>query len=384
VVEVFDEETWVRPRDFVHSSHDVISVMMGPTIMPHGKTASVLRQLRVIFTEGTATGLSDSQLLERFANKRAESVDAARTAEMAFEAIVNRHGAMVWGVCRRVLGDANEAEDAFQATLLLLVRKAGSLHLDGSLGRWLYGIAHRIALRARLQARRRATYCGNVPVTATADPAGEVARHELREIVGDEIDRLPLKYRYPIELCYLQGMTYDQAARQLDWPLATVKSRLTRGRLRLQRRLARRGLAPLAAAVATALCEESHAAVPPVLVRSIVHASASRAAGVLPAAVIDLTQGALQMMMWEKLKVAAVGIVAAVGVTAAALAQRPSQDRGPGLQQAGVDVGASTARAGQTAPDPRWTKTLSSGATIEVLGVSPHPSGPGTREPTLP
>jgi RNA polymerase sigma factor (sigma-70 family) len=360
----------------------VVNTVKGPAIMANGKTASALRQLATIFTEGTATGLSDSQLLERFASKRAESVEAARAAEMAFETLMNRHGAMVWGVCRRVLGNAHEAEDAFQSTFLLLIRKAESLHVDGSLGRWLYGVAHRIALRARFQARRRASSRPIVPANAADDPASEVEQHDLREILSDEVDRLPLKYRCPIELCYLQGMTYDQAARQLDWPVATVKSRLTRGRLRLRHRLARRGLAPLAAGMAAALCESSRAAVPPALAQSVVEFSASRAAGVLPAAVTELTERALQMMMWEKLKAAVLGIAlvvaAGAGVAATALAQRPEQDRSPKPQQAAADVQASATVAGPTGPDPRWMRTLSSGATIEVLGVSPHPSGPGT------
>jgi len=357
-------------------------MVMGPTIMRNAKSASVLRQLGTIFTDGTATGLSDSQLLERFASQRAESVEAARAAEMAFEALVNRHGAMVWGVCRRVLGNAYEAEDAFQATFLLLVRKAESLHLDGSLGRWLYGVAHRIALRARFQARRRAASHATLPVTAADDPAGEAERRDLREILGDEVDRLPLKYRCPIDLCYFQGMTYEQAACQLDWPVATVKSRLTRGRLRLRQRLARRGLAPLAAGMAAALCENSHAAVPSALVKSIVHCSVSQAAGVLPAAVTELAERALQMMMWEKLKLAAAGIVVAVaialGAASSTLAQRPEQNGSAKPQPAAADVQASTTLVGQSGPDPRWMRTLSSGATIEVLGVSPHPSGPAT------
>jgi len=378
------QKSWALPRDFLHSSHDVVNTVIGPAIMPNGKTASTLRQLRTIFTEGTATGLSDCELLERFASKRAESVEAARAAELAFEVIVHRHGAMVWGVCRRVLGNAHEAEDAFQATFLLLIRKAESLHVDGSLGRWLYGVAHRIALRARFQARRRASSRPIVPTKAADDPAGEAEKHDLSEILGDEVDRLPSKYRCPIELCYLQGMTYEQAARQLDWPVATVKSRLTRGKLKLRHRLARRGLAPLAAGMAAELCENSRAAIPPALAKSVVHASASRAAGVLPAAVTELTERALQMMMWEKLKVAAAGIVVAiavavgVGVAATALAQRPEQGRSSNPQQAAADVQAATTVAGPTGPDPRWTRTLSSGATIEVLGVSPHPSGPGT------
>ncbi len=347
--------------------------------MPNGNNASVLRQLGTLFTEGTATGLSDSQLLERFARKRAESVEAARAAELAFEAIVNRHGAMVWGVCRRVLGNSHEAEDAFQATFLVLIRKAGTVHLDGSLGRWLYGVAHRIALRARFQAKRRAPSDATDSMTAADDPAGEAERHDLCEILGDEVNRLPLKYRCPIELCYLQGMTYDQAARQLAWPVATVKSRLARGQLRLRHRLARRGIAPLAAA-ATTLGESSRASVPAALVQSIVRASATRAAGVLPAAVTELVERALQMMMWEKLKVAAAGILVAVGIgfAATALAERAEQDRTPQPPRANPDVKASAPIAEPTGPDPRWMRTLSSGATIEVLGVSTHPSGPNT------
>ena len=114
-----------------------------------------MRQIRALFAGGTATGLSDGELLERYAARRAESAEAATAAEMAFEALVDRHGAMVWGVCRRVLGDAHAAEDAFQATFLILVRKAGSVRVDGSLGRWLYGVARRVALRARSEGERR-------------------------------------------------------------------------------------------------------------------------------------------------------------------------------------------------------------------------------------
>ncbi len=310
------------------------------------------------------------------------STEAARAAELAFEALVHRHGAMVWGVCRRVLGNAHEAEDAFQATFLLLIRKAQSLRLDGSLGGWFYGVAHRIALRARSQARQRASIRAGSPVKAADDPAGEFERHDLHEILGDEVDRLPLKYRCPIELCYLQGMTYEQAARKLDWPVATIKSRLTRGRLRLRNRLARRGLAPFAAGMAAALGENSRAAVPTALANSIVHASASRAAGVFPAAVIELTERTLQIMMWQKLKMGALAIalvvVTGASVAATAMAERTDGNRSSETQQAGNDVQGFRPADGPTGPDPRWMRTLTSGATIEVLGVSPHPSGPNT------
>src|ERR1700678_3739959 len=151
--------------------------------MAKGHSGYSLRQLRALFSAGTATGLTDGELLERYTARRAESAEAATAAEMAFAALVNRHGAMVWGVCHRVLGDAHEAEDAFQATFLVLVRKAGSVRVDGSLGRWLYGVAHRVALRARFEARRRGSKVVPAPTTSSDDPVGEVELKALRTTV---------------------------------------------------------------------------------------------------------------------------------------------------------------------------------------------------------
>ena len=123
--------------------------------MGKGHYGAPLRQLRALFAAGTATGLTDSELLAQYTAKRAGSAEAATAAEIAFAALVDRHGAMVWGVCRRVIGDPDEAEDAFQATFLVLIRKARSVRVDGSLGRWLYGVAHRVAVRARSRTGRR-------------------------------------------------------------------------------------------------------------------------------------------------------------------------------------------------------------------------------------
>ncbi len=301
-----------------------------------------LRQLRDLFAAGTATGLTDIELLERYTAKRAESAEAATAAEMAFAALVDRHGAMVWGVCQRVLGETHEAEDAFQATFLVLVRKAGSVRVDGSLGRWLYGVAHRVALRARSEARRRASGIDRTPPMSSDDPAADAELGDLRDALGEELDRLPAKYRCPVELCHLQGMTYDQAARQLDWAVATVKSRLTRGRLRLRERLARRGLGPVAVAVGmpTLLAGEARAAVPQELVRSTARAIVACAPGAFPAAVTDLTEGVLKMMMWEKLRLVAVGALVAVGLTAQALSQQ-APDGGNPRGAAATDRGAT-------------------------------------------
>jgi RNA polymerase sigma factor (sigma-70 family) len=340
--------------------------------------ANALRYLRTLFTAGTAAGQTDSQLLERFTARRAESTESSLAAETAFAALVDRHGAMVWGVCRRVLRDSHEAEDAFQATFLVLVRKAGLVRVDGSLGRWLYGVAHRVALQARSEAARRASHPARVPVRSSDDPAVEVELRDLGDVLSNELDQLPAKYRCPIELCYLQGMTYDQAARQLNWPVATVKSRLVKGRLRLRERLARRGFASVAAGMAAAVSDESRAAVPQKLVHSTIRAANSCPTGAFPTAVTELTEGILKMMVWEKLRKAAVGALVVIGLGAGALAQQASKERIPESQPPRVEVQPSEKSNGKASGDHRWVKSLPNGATIEVVGVSPHPSGPDT------
>jgi RNA polymerase sigma factor (sigma-70 family) len=346
--------------------------------MAHRQTASALWQLRALFAAGTATGLTDSELLERYTTKRAESAEAATAAEMAFEALVDRHGPMVWGICHRVLGDAHEAEDAFQATFLVLVRKAGSVQVDGSLGRWLYGVAHRIALRARSEAERRGSWRGRPPATTSDDPVGEVERKDLRNAVGEELDRLPAKYRCAVELCHLQGMTYDQAARQLNWPVATVKSRLTKGRLKLRERLGRRGVAPAAVGLATALTREAWAAVPQELVQSTARAATSCAKGAFPATVTNLAKGVLKMMMWEKLKLVTVGALVAIGLTAEVLSQQAPNDENRARRPPQTAANPAETPNEKTTGDRRWVRSLPSGAIIEVIGVSSFPSGPNT------
>jgi RNA polymerase sigma factor (sigma-70 family) len=346
--------------------------------MGKGQPGSALRQLRSLFASGTTTGLTDSELLERYTAKRAESAEAASAAEMAFAALVDRHGAMVWGVCHRMLGDAHEAEDAFQATFLVLVRKAGSVRVDGSLGRWLYGVAHRVARRARFAAERRGSGIGRGPANSSDDPAREVETRDLCSAVSEELDRLPAKYRCPVELCQLQGMTYDQAARQLDWPVATVKSRLTKGRLRLRARLARRGLAPAAVAAATALNAQAQAAVPQQLVQSTVQAATSCAASSFSAVVTTLAEGVLKMMMWEKLKLIAAGVLVAVGLTAHALSQQAPKDGILTAQQPQAAVQPAEKPNEKSVDDRRWVRSLPNGATIEIIGVSSYPSGADT------
>src|SRR5262245_13351778 len=200
---------------------------------------SVLRHLHL------ASGVPDAQLLERFSTQRDEA---------AFELLVWRHGGMVLRTCRRLLRDAHEAEDAFQATFLALARRADSVG-RGSVGGWLYQVAYRVALRAR--ARRARWEAREQPADRRAgppDPLAEAGRREDRRVLDDEVNRLPEKYRVAFVLCCLEGHSSAEAARALGCPVGTVESRLARARRRLRAGLTRQGMAPAcvpAALVAT-------------------------------------------------------------------------------------------------------------------------------------
>ena len=194
---------------------------------------SKIGHIQTLFESGTVAGMSDGLLLERF---------VARQDGLAFEAILARHGPMVLSVCRRMLPELSDTEDAFQATFLILVRKAGTLRDRQRLGPWLYGVARRVAIRARAQAARRQSRERSGAEVAAMRPCEDVERFELLAVLDDEVSQLPEKYRAAIVLCDLEGLTHDEAARQLDCPPGTVKSRLASARNRLRRRLTRRGL----------------------------------------------------------------------------------------------------------------------------------------------
>lgn len=313
--------------------------------------------LRALFTGGSTTGMTDGELLERF---RTRTGPADPAAESAFEALVDRHAAMVWGVCRRSLGRA-DAEDAFQATFLVLVRRAGSIRVDGggSAGRWLYGVARKVSTRLRSEARRRPP--ATVDPAAGDDPAALAERRDVRDAVADELDRLPPKYRRPIELCDFEGLTYEQAGVSLGWPTATIKSRLARGRTRLRTRLERRGLAPAATAIVLAeFAREARAGVPESLIPPTLRAAAL-ASGLIPGAVARLAEGVVRTMMMEKLKSLALILVAAA--TTAAVARSPQDGANP----------RPIAAPATPAPDPRFTAKFSDGVSVEILAVSSGP-----------
>ncbi len=317
----------------------------------------ILQHFRRVLSTQPADALSDGQLLERFTKHR----DAS-----AFEALVQRHGPMVLGVCRRVLADEHDAEDAFQATLLVLVRKAASIRQHESVGSWLYGVAYRIALKARALAARRAWHERQVLQRSPPDALAEVVWHDLRPILDEEVNRLPEKYRAPVVLCHLQGKTNEEAARHLRCPLGTVKIRLARARTLLQTRLTRRGCT-LSAAALGGLLEQSAApaAVPTALAASTVKIAtlvatgeAALASGVSGQAAL-LLEGMVRTLFLAKVKFVAAVILATAVVTAGAgfaVHQAVAAKQGEGTvqgQTSGAKERAASGRVPNTLETPR-------------------------------
>ena len=206
---------------------------------------------------------TDEQLLARFFQKKDDA---------AFEAIVKRHGPVVYGVCRRILSDANDADDAFQATFLVLVRKGASLRQPGRLSSWLFGVANRTARKIRLQAALRTRSEKKVSERPLPAAVGDMTYDELRTILDEEIAQLPEKYALPLVLCYLEGKTNAQVAEQLGWPEGSMSRRLSRGRELLRSRLTRRGLAIGAALIVAVFARSAPACVPAELASATVQA----------------------------------------------------------------------------------------------------------------
>jgi RNA polymerase sigma factor (sigma-70 family) len=326
------------------------------------------RHLRTLFTVGVTTTQTDGQLLEMFATTAGEA------SEMAFGALVERHGPMVLRTCRSVLRDDHEAHDAFQATFLILVRKRGTLWVGDSLGPWLHRVACRAAGRARAAAVRRRKIersAGERPIDRPAD----ADLGDLAAILHEEIDRLPERYRVPLVLCDLEGRSREDAARHLGRTVGTVKSRLARGRERLRCRLLRRGLAPAAVLSVAGAGGAVRAAVvsPDVLAESTIQRAirltSAAATGAVPASVAELTGGVLKLMFQGELKLVTSGVFMAVGLAVAvgSLAQLATKEQPPV---------APPRQVRQPDVKPRWIRSFPNGATIEVVGISPYPSAP--------
>ncbi len=293
----------------------------------------------MLFGEGTCAGLSDGQLLSRFVAGRDQG------GEIAFEALVMRHGPMVLRVCNLALDDPNDVHDALQAVFLVLANRASAIRSRESVGSWLYGVALRVASRARVYAirrrirDRRTTAAAQAIATMSPGQAGPslFERDDRAQVLHQELSRLPEKYRAPIVLCYLEGLTHDEAATRLSWPVGTVRSRLSRGRDTLRHRLTRRGVTatalvgPLgawlsaehtasaleAASIATESAAASASGLSTVLVKMVAQVASGQApaASSVQAGSLALAQGVLNMMALKKLMVMASVLVAVSAMT---------------------------------------------------------------------
>src|SRR5437660_686438 len=271
----------------------------------------VLSHIRRVADARTLAEASDGQLLERFACRREEA---------AFATLLRRHGPMVLSVSRRILHQMQDAEDVFQATFLLLARKAASIRKRESVGSWLHGVAFRLATRLRAQASRRAAHERQAGAMRTTS-AGLAAWQELQAVLDESLQKLSEKYRSALVLCYLEGKTQEEAARQLGCPLGTIRSRLAQGRKLLHDRLARRGLTLSAGALGTLMAADSlSAAVPAAMQDATLKAGLQFAAGnaadqLVSAAVAGLVKGGLRTMLGVKVKLMTAVVLVVTTIT---------------------------------------------------------------------
>jgi RNA polymerase sigma factor (sigma-70 family) len=254
-------------------------------------------------------GRTDAQLLDGFLGQRDEA---------ALAGLVQRHAPMVWGVCRRILRNDHDAEDAFQATFLVLVRRAAAITSRELLANWLYGVACQTARKARASAAQRRTREKQVPVMPEPETAPQHRRHDLQGLLDQELNRLPVKYRLPLVLCDIEGKSRREAAEELCWPEGTVAGRLARARQLLAKLLARHGLVLSAASLAAVLSQAAAACPPAALLASTVQAASQFAAG--PAApgmlspAFALAEGVLKTMLQIKQRTATAALVMALAL----------------------------------------------------------------------
>ena len=327
-----------------------------------------------LFGEGTLAGLDDGELLDRFVSRRDEG---------AFALLVERLGPMVLAVCRAILPGRQDAEDAFQASFLVLTKKAAAIRDRAAVGPWVYGVAHRVASRARVDAARRRAregLAGRSVLTGSngSEGAAVVARDEDSAAIHEELARLPEKYRRPVVLCDLQGQTHEEAARVLGCPIGTVKGRLSRARDLLRNRLVRRGITP-SVVTATALAHSARASVPPELLNRTVSAALGVGGSVSPSivstAALTLANEVTLAMTFAKLKGLAAACLLATGTVAGASAllaspQEPAPIRDPG--------------PAESAPSPDLEKTVDNPPEQDSDDARvPYPSGPTDPEPSL-
>ncbi len=330
--------------------------------MSRAQVGAVAHHLRRVFGQGTVAGLAEWELLRRYLE---------RGDEEAFGAIVARHGPMVLGVCRRVLGESGDSDDAFQVTFLTLARKAGTLGEGDAIGSWLYGVAHRVSLRARAASARRRNLERKATVAGPPSQPDEPARREQGSIVAEELAGLPPKYRAPMVLCYIEGLTHEEAAGQLGWPVGTVKGRLSRARDLLKGRLERRGLAPAHGSSLALLIRGDLIRVPASLAarttRAVLDFAAGRAAEGLSASAVALLETGVESMIRSKFMAVVATLClfgGGVAVMAYQAAKEPAEKAKP-AESPTVDV-----RKVNPPVDP---------ALVAEPSTTPKPTRPGPR-----
>lgn len=266
--------------------------------MTHTPLSPVVRHIRKLAGLSQPRDVSDAGLLELFLRRRDED---------AFAAVVRRHGPLVWRVCRRVCGHVHTAEEAYQATFLVLAQRAAKIRKPEALASWLYGVAFRIARKARMDMGRKKPDTPR-PIAAPTDPAHEAAWREMERIIAEEVHSLPEKYRSPILLCYWEGLTNEEAALRLGWPVGTIKTRLLKARGLLHQRLTRRGVSLSIGAIITLLASSAGDAVgPPIAIHTLVG---------VPAAVSALANEAVRGMAWINGKIVWALLLTAGGLAA--------------------------------------------------------------------
>jgi RNA polymerase sigma factor (sigma-70 family) len=337
--------------------------------MAQGATPSILGYLRSLSAKEALRDVPDGDLLRRF---------TAEHDEAAFAVLVRRHGGMVLHVCRGLLANEADADDAFQATFLVLAHRARSVRNNGSLGGWLYGVAYRTALKARAASATRKRHEARAGAGPRPEAVDELTWREAQWIIHQELARLPEKYRAPLVLCYLQGKQQDEAARVLGWPPGRLRSMLERARDLLRKRLLRRGLGPAAVLVASAGFGQAVAAAPPgPLLAGAARAAATWTAGrpeagVVSAPVARLAEDVVRTMSTGKVTLAFGGLLVAAAL---GLGVRDAADLAAGARARPRVVRASLPHGVPASPEGRANRTRLKAGPVRKVRVRVRASG---------
>ena len=349
--------------------------------MARSHLGPALGHIHRLFDTGTLAGLPDAQLLKQYVSDR---------DDLAFEALVQRHGPMVMSVCRGILPDLNDADDAFQAAFLLLARKAGSLRVSGALGGWLHRVSWRVALQVKSDAARRRERERRAAELAGIRGPSSAPGDELGAILHEEIDRLPERYRQPIVLCFLEGMTNRQAASHLNWTEGSTQGRLRRARDLLKARLIRRGVTLTGAGLSALAIPKTTSAVSTAMLQATVRAARhfilgdAAAAGAVSAASINLVKEALRTMMITKLRMAGAAVLGVGVLTFVASGLAAVGPAAPKrVPTASISIeGDSLSPAQTSGPARPGEPAKTSGTRGDVLTFHGRVLGPGERPAT--